>query len=1644
MTDPNRSAPIASGNDIEISLPPPIAPPTSPAADAGISVVPPPFLVPAGAVQLYNLTIPPDWKLSKKLSKQCSVKEPDMASETKNLRELNIPIESLEIVVHACAKKDNDGDLMANAIENNSLSNLDIARKRHRSLILTRGSLQLKRLPFGIKNLLPERTPSVLVSIFDLRGMHVSPDSDAVIIAFQDINVGRDKKNVKQSLPGDVAMVRYAMYQTPYIKSFLGPLASALIAAYMGVPTWAIPFTWSGNNIPEIPPISQEEYTRWMGKDGGFSSSVYAAALTYHVKNKLIMGNLQEKTVMFAVSKQQPARSKPINTTKAPRVIDLVELAKTLSAGKPDGSIVWLVLAGLNALTFNLGFRQLKLSNFERKNTTGPPPKLFTSASKQDFPTAAFRNTLARMLLYNVTLRDVDFQSTDLGGFGQSLGGAWAMNAQPLISRINFSNCKLTGDDLRGLLHGLARIWCGGTALAESIRMANNPQIPTEIWDVFFRAFIHPSTLMTWPQNPPPPPNLSFLQELDIRGTCAVGPGLFQFAEKLTGLRTLKLASAGGTASKMLLSLPAPLETFEAEHADPECIEALFKHHKSLKEVTLNGFVGDAGPLLNNWPQAVPNLTIAIGSRHSKGGTWVYPSGAGYSPGTLLITNHLDFGVHAIAILAKGAPGLKKLVLHNMYYWELHHASTMLAVCGLETLHIHPPLGIGSRIGVQAGQTSREPFWKALATSKTLRNLQIPNQLMNIPSDEVAMIGHFLKANRSVQHIGFDNSLLVLKVDGVKALRSAFYGNKKVVSMQPLQKAEEATRQAFRKEIDIELEKVVAYKREIKAIFQRNYSKYNRNWRDVPNVQKLPWVERIRVSKRKIGRLEREQKKIATLLSEINACISQNKKSRAIIEEQKGNERLVRREGQLKQLSVKKQKFAKNLITKLHKAKLRGRQQKSAKMQVPRSTYYKSRNMWPSNKWSTQRQREHSQYRYYNDPYYARNGNYYPGDYNYGPVYPYYWMNDDDCNACSNQIWGGLISGVEEPSREPDDPWANLDAIIENVGNDYGSLTSPEYLAVIHEECSELGIDVVENISGTLDDGAAVADKLGELETSMGVPAQMLTDAVDSSQIDVRAIEDTLPEMPEYQAYDEFAGEVDAVDDGNTGEDDAMGADDAVTMYAGAGPRDLDDGGPSFGGSGNAALAGARRRAKARKSRRLMQRVRKSANERLPSGYKNLRIAQDHPKLEKLNETKSDWPDDLVHVWTGKVRTELIKAMSESNLFELPIASSESHLLLTEWSTSCNYRPYLSTGIEVTLVTQCSLDRLSNLEAQLALWAGKASVTIYLKFTESKNDAIHTILSTIERARNQAGKNADARSFFDVAVTVVEGYLDDEQYPINYLRNVALLEAQRQHLRMNASLESSAVLLVDVDFRPSFNLRKMLHSRNATESILKQRQVIVCPAFETAAEDCPQSIDRLNELVREGKAEGFHQSHFPQGHGPTQFETFWDKSLLLKTEGNAYDDCCWLESYKVQHEDLFEPYIVMASADAPLYDERFQGYGLNKVSHLATVAAQKDGEFFVLPGVFLVAPAHERSESWAKIYGKSQSEDHSFNQLMLKGLYYNFTQNLKAGGDPVVSESTRLKRQLLLEQQNELDQQDDESNIGANSIENAGVHVLCK
>ena len=142
-----------------------------------------------------------------------------------------------------------------------------------------------------------------------------------------------------------------------------------------------------------------------------------------------------------------------------------------------------------------------------------------------------------------------------------------------------------------------------------------------------------------------------------------------------------------------------------------------------------------------------------------------------------------------------------------------------------------------------------------------------------------------------------------------------------------------------------------------------------------------------------------------------------------------------------------------------------------------------------------------------------------------------------------------------------------------------------------------------------------------------------------------------------------------------------------------------------------------------------------------------------------------------------------------------------------------------------------------------------------------------------------------------------------------------------------------------------------------------------------------------------GTAEPFHVSRFPKGHQPTDFDR-WATSTVR---------------YEVAYEECYEPYVIGSRRLLPRYDERFRGYGMNKIQHLYA-CSQAGLRFVVEPGVFVAAAEHERSEAWRKMYGymedtpgshakpqRKHSDEHAVRVALLWG---RFKEEIQSGHPP--------------------------------------------
>ncbi|KAL9981153.1 hypothetical protein ACROYT_G009817 [Oculina patagonica] len=169
---------------------------------------------------------------------------------------------------------------------------------------------------------------------------------------------------------------------------------------------------------------------------------------------------------------------------------------------------------------------------------------------------------------------------------------------------------------------------------------------------------------------------------------------------------------------------------------------------------------------------------------------------------------------------------------------------------------------------------------------------------------------------------------------------------------------------------------------------------------------------------------------------------------------------------------------------------------------------------------------------------------------------------------------------------------------------------------------------------------------------------------------------------------------------------------------------------------------------------------------------------------------------------------------------------------------------------------------------------------------------------------------------------VIYGNEIGAQYPINRLRNIAIKNVKTQY-----------VFMIDVDFVPSPDLailaRNQILVYNETRNSTDDKIAFVVPAFDGArhanSRDLPETKEELVKMVkRKNKLAPFRQIESPLSHSSTNYTKWYHTN----------------ESYEVSgYQDKYEPYLILRlTPELPLYDERFTGYGMNKISHVIELA----------------------------------------------------------------------------------------------------------
>lgn len=193
-----------------------------------------------------------------------------------------------------------------------------------------------------------------------------------------------------------------------------------------------------------------------------------------------------------------------------------------------------------------------------------------------------------------------------------------------------------------------------------------------------------------------------------------------------------------------------------------------------------------------------------------------------------------------------------------------------------------------------------------------------------------------------------------------------------------------------------------------------------------------------------------------------------------------------------------------------------------------------------------------------------------------------------------------------------------------------------------------------------------------------------------------------------------------------------------------------------------------------------------------------------------------------------------------------------------------------SSEAGVTLVTQCSLDRMNRLLPLLAAWDGPL-VAAVLCFDGERSDRVpqrdgHSQLRAL--LAQVPTRHALCRIGLFVEDGLAEGPLG-ALYPINAMRNAAV------------GLATSALVLpLDIDFLPCAGLHASLARPDALaaarRACCEERWMLVLPALESVGDDACRAVElaaggkvAVQRAVREGRASAFASDIFLPGHGAT-------------------------------------------------------------------------------------------------------------------------------------------------------------------------------
>ncbi|CAJ1936185.1 unnamed protein product [Cylindrotheca closterium] len=371
-------------------------------------------------------------------------------------------------------------------------------------------------------------------------------------------------------------------------------------------------------------------------------------------------------------------------------------------------------------------------------------------------------------------------------------------------------------------------------------------------------------------------------------------------------------------------------------------------------------------------------------------------------------------------------------------------------------------------------------------------------------------------------------------------------------------------------------------------------------------------------------------------------------------------------------------------------------------------------------------------------------------------------------------------------------------------------------------------------------------------------------------------------------------------------------------------------------------------------------------------------------RASKLHNISQDYSSKRSSMDPNKKDERRLQQVKMANDSTYPFRKLDNMDSYAAKYTSCSSET--TVEVKTTLVLQTSISRLWILNESCSRWKDPIIAVVFVPTDEKVPEAtLHC--SNVQLIFYEATEEESAK----------------KAYPVNRLRNIGL-----------DAVTTSHVLVVDIDFLPSQDLDGRIREVLENQIELQEdRQALVVPAFErippkpcTTEESCtkylqsddsflPHSFEDLQGCVKRRECQPFQSSVSWDSHSSTQSKEWIQRSWYNGEEQNM------LRSVECFHSARYEPYVVLqwcptspspgekSVPKAPYYDERFHGYGKNKielVSHL-----RKTGyRFLILPEGFIIHNPHPESaikEEWIDFGG---SDLHA----SMDKLYAKFTAQL--------------------------------------------------